>query len=107
MRASRAQGRTTCPTGTTGSAARGRGWSSESTVLDVSTATAAGSCFHIGPPTGRLVLTPGEGVVFGRLVTPSAKKSQRRRHRGRVGPGSLGPCGAHDGERGCHQRLAG
>src|SRR5918998_2018140 len=92
MRASTAQERTTCPTGSTESEGRGRRWSSESTVGLGSATTAVTSCLHIGPPTGRLVLTPGEGVVFGRLVTSSAKKSQRRRHRGRVGPRSPGPC---------------
>src|SRR3712207_2351513 len=91
MRASTAQERTTCPTGTTESAARGQRWSPEFTVGYVSAMTVAESCSHIGPPARRLVLTPGEGVVFGRLVTPSAKKSQRRRHRGRVGPRSPGP----------------
>src|SRR3954453_16400882 len=92
MRASTAQERTISLTGTTESAARGQRWSSESTVGHVSAMTDAGSCSHIDPLAGWLVLTPGEGVVLGRLVTPSAKKSQRRRHRGRVGPGSPGPC---------------
>src|SRR4051794_11940272 len=71
------------------------------------TTTAAWSCLHIGPVAGRLVLTPGEGVVFGRLVTPSAKKSPevpalRPRRTGE--PGTV--C-AHDGQRGCHHRSAG